>query len=74
MATLTQPTPEQLHDLRWALLRVVLPYRYTGEAPPLWRACHAALCQTEESLGIAYTLPPREERRVKGRVDSKQAE
>ena len=74
MATLTQPTPEQLHDLRLALLRVVLPYRYVGEAPPLWRASHAALCQVEEALGLAYTLPPRDERRVKRGVDGKQAE
>jgi hypothetical protein len=70
MATLTQPTPEQLHDARLALLRVVLPYRYTDEAPPLWRACHAALCQVEAALDIAYTLPPRDERRVKRGVDA----
>ena len=62
MATLKEPSEAQLHEARTALLNLVLPYRYAGEAPPLWRHAHAALCQVEERLGVAYTLPPREER------------
>jgi hypothetical protein len=63
MATLSEPTAEQLMDARDALRRLVLPYRYEGEAPPLWRTAHAALCQVEAALGLDYTLPPRDERR-----------
>lgn len=66
MATLTHPSVEQLTNAREALLRLVLPYRYPGgEAPALWRTAHAALCQVEEALGLAYTLPPRDERRAR---------
>jgi hypothetical protein len=63
MATLHEPTTEQLLDARDALRRLVLPYRYDGEAPALWRSAHATLCKLEEALSLEYTLPPRDERR-----------
>jgi hypothetical protein len=74
MATLSEPTAEQLLDARDALRRLVLPYRYEGEAPPLWRTAHAALCQVEAALNVAYTLPPREERRNGKRKVGEEAE
>ena len=67
MATLTEPSEAQLAETRDALIRVVLPYQFAGEAPSLWRTLHAALCQVEERLGVPYTLPPREERRSNGK-------
>ena len=63
MATLREPTAAQLVEARAILRTLVLPYQFDGEAPGLWRACHAALCEIERSLGLDYTLPPRDERR-----------
>ena len=68
MATLTEPSAQQLLDARNALRNLVLPYRYNGgEAPTLWRTAHAALCQIEAQLGIDYTIPPRDERRQRNK-------
>ena len=63
MADLKTPSPSQLEQARAALLPLVAPYRFDGEAPPLWRVAHQALCCIEQALGVPPTVPTRETRR-----------
>jgi hypothetical protein len=62
MAELRTPSPSQLAQARDALLPLVRG-GIDGESSPLWRAAHAALCQVESAMGVACSVPPREQRR-----------